>query len=312
MRRISLAFALVLPACVAPTDPSGGDQVGSLTAEVRVCADGEIVEGIDVSKWQGHIDWDPVADAGIRFAFIRVNHGLADVDEQFDANWSEARRVGILRGAYQYFQPNDDATAQAQLLLSLMGELQPDDMPPVLDVEEADGESAASIQQKIHQWSDVVEAAIGRKPIIYTAKYFWQDGVGAPADFVDQPLWVANYGVDCPLIADPWPRWDFWQYSSTGSIPGISGNVDRDHWNGSYAGLVDFAMGVDPTDPTDPTDPGPTDPGPTDPGPTDPGPTDPGPGNPDAIGGCSSGGGASAMPLLLAIGLLAWRRERRA
>ncbi len=315
MRRISLAFALLLPACVGPADPSDGAEVGSLTAEVRVCADAETVEGIDVSKWQGHIDWDPVADAGIRFAFIRVNHGLADVDERFTENWSEARRVGILRGAYQYFQPNEDATEQAQLMLSLMGTLEPDDLPPVLDVEEADGETAASITQKIHEWSDVVEAAIGRKPIIYTAKYFWQDSVGAPADFLDHPLWVANYGADCPLMADPWPRWSFWQYTSTGALPGISTNIDRDHWNGTYAELVDFATGVDPTDPTDPTDPGPTDPGPTDPGPTDPGPTDPGPGNPgDAIGGCAAGGGGSGAvaPLILGLGLFVRRRRRSA
>jgi hypothetical protein len=77
--------------------------------------------------------------------------------------------------------------------------------------------------------------------MIYTPKYFWQDGVGAPADFVDYPLWIANYGVECPLIADPWPRWDFWQYTSSGDVAGVSGNVDRNVFNGTYEDLLAFA-----------------------------------------------------------------------
>jgi lysozyme len=268
---------LLLASCAEPAPP-----VGQAESEIRVCADGPVVEGIDVSKWQGEIDWDAVAGAGIRFAFIRTNHGLGILDEWYDFNWSEARRVGIRRGTYQYFAPDEDVIAQADLLLERMGPLEDGDLPPVLDVEEDGGRTAEQIVSAIHVWSDRVEAVLGVRPIIYTAKYFWQDQVGAPDDFLDHPLWVANYGVTCPLMADPWQRWDFWQYTSTGSVAGISGNVDRDHWNGTEEQLEAFAW--------HPLDPDPPEPDPE----ADP----PGDGTPDgdddddpsaAVGGCSAG-----------------------
>lgn len=289
--------AIWLLGCLAP-EPT----VAERDYEVRVCADGPVVEGIDVSKWQATIDWDPLADAGIRYAFIRTNHGLGIIDEKFDYNWAEARRVGILRGAYQYFAPEEDPIEQAELLLDMMGTLELDDLPPVLDVEESGGRSPTEIQAAIHIWMDHVEAAIGRKPIIYTAKYFWQDGVGAPDDFLDHPLWVANYQVDCPLIAEPWERWSFWQYSSTGSLPGVTTAIDRNHWNGTYEELVDFAIGADP----DP-DPRPNPPiGPR----VDPvGPEDAE--EPVAGGGCSAGGEPAAGAILLAALAVLGRRRTR-
>jgi lysozyme len=287
-------------ACALGDSPT----LGSLESEIRICADGPVVEGIDVSKWQAGIDWNLVADDGIRFAIIRVNHGLDDIDERFAYNWAEARRVGVIRGAYQYFLPDEDPIEQAELLLSLMGPLEPDDLPPVIDVEEAAGQSPETIRQAIHLWSDTVEAAIGRKPFIYTAKYFWQDGVGAPDDFLDHPLWVANYNVDCPLIADPWPRWNIWQYTSTGRVDGVTGNVDRDHFNGTYEELIDFALGLPDPDPEPDPDPDP-EPEP-DPDP-EPDPTDPA-----APAACSAGSsGGAAVPLLLALALLGKRRRTR-
>ncbi len=238
MHRCALLVLVVTSGCVQePFD------TGSQADPVRVCPDGPTVEGIDVSKWQGAIDWDAVAASGVRYAFIRVNHGLDDIDEQFTYNWSEARRVGITRGAYQYFLPGEDAGEQAQLLLDLMGPLEEGDLPPVLDVEEADGDTPEEIRNDIHVWMEQVEETIGMKPVIYTAKYFWQDGVGMPSDFLAHPLWVANYEVDCPLIADPWSRWNFWQYTSSGSVSGISGNVDRDVFNGTEDDLSSLTLG---------------------------------------------------------------------
>ena len=143
---------------------SEDDLVDSRSLGVRVCADGPVVEGIDVSKWQGNIDWDSVANDGVMYALIRTNHGLDDLDEKYDYNWSEARRVGVLRGTYQYFLPSEDAVAQAQLLLDRMGPLQDDDLPPVLDVEEADGQPPEVIAEKIQMWMDHVEAALDVKP----------------------------------------------------------------------------------------------------------------------------------------------------
>src|SRR6266545_2185857 len=110
-----------------------GDPAGELAQAAMVCAKGATVPGIDVSKWQGTIDWSAVASSGVVFAFIRVNHGLDDIDEEFAASWSGARRAGVVRGAYQYFLPDEDAVAQADLFLARMGPLEPGDLPPVLD-----------------------------------------------------------------------------------------------------------------------------------------------------------------------------------
>jgi len=307
MRRLLGVVLAGLCATACVTDPAD-DEVGQSEQYVRVCADGPTVAGIDVSKWQGQIDWDAVAADGIEFAFIRVSHGLEIYDEWFEYNWAEAKRVGIIRGVYQYFAPSQDARAQAQFLLDNMGPLEVGDLPPVIDVEQSDGESPATIMTKLHDWSDEVETALGVKPFIYTAKYFWQDGVGAPSDFVDHPLWVANYGVDCPLIADPWPRWTVWQYTSSGSVSGISGNVDRNEFNGTMDDLLALTKQDEAQpDPIPVPDPDPS----PDPKP-DPQPnSDPGTNPPAITSGCSTtGGNAGTMAALALIGLVALRRRR--
>ncbi|HTE49781.1 MAG TPA: GH25 family lysozyme [Kofleriaceae bacterium] len=232
-----LALALVVAAgagCVS-------DSLGELDLAATVCADGPTVRGIDVSKWQGAIDWDQVAGGGIDFAFIRVNHGLDDIDERFDFNWAEARRLGILRGAYQYFLPDQDAVAQADLFLDRMGALDQGDLPPVLDVENTGGGmSAAAIAERVGQWMARVEPVLGMKPIIYTGKYFWQDNV-VSGDFADHPLWIAYWDVTCPDLPSPWGDWVFHQTSDSGSVAGISGAVDTDLFNGTIDDLK--AMG---------------------------------------------------------------------
>lgn len=213
----------------------------------QVCADGPVVEGIDVSYWQGTIDWDAVAADGIEFAVIRVSHGLGTYDTQFTRNWSEARRVGVRRGVYQYFDAHDDPAAQARLLLDEMGPLQDGDLPPVLDVEQGDNEGIepAEMVADITTWMEVVEGELGVVPMIYAGAYGWSY-LTDDADFTDHPLWTANWVDDCPLVANPWEDWAFWQYSATGSVAGISGDVDRDRFNGDASALDAWAW--HPTD----------------------------------------------------------------
>ncbi len=237
--RVGTALLATLWGCSPPEAPSVGEAPRTAFAWDVVCADGETIDGIDVSYWQGSIDWDAVANTSVEFAFIRVADGLYE-DTQYDTNWSRAREVGIVRGTYQYFRPGTDPQDQAELLLDRMGELQDGDLPPVLDVETSDGYSQSHVQSAIQQWMDVVEPAIGRQPIIYTGLYTWNDDVGS-CDFSDYPLWIAQYEVSCPDIPDCWDRWDFWQTSSSGSVSGISGNVDTNLFNGDLDDLLDFA-----------------------------------------------------------------------
>ncbi len=205
------------------------------------CDTGPTVKGVDVSYYQGTIDWTAAHADGVEFAFIRVSDGTTFLDPSFATYWADSRTAGILHGAYQFFRPNEDPIAQADLLLSTMGPLKPDDLPPVIDVEATGNLSASGVAAAVKAWVDHVTQAIGRAPIIYTGFYFWRDSVGAP-DMTTSPLWHAQYTTaSCPTIAPPWNDWTFWQYTDAGTIAGITqGGVDVDRFNGSLADLQAF------------------------------------------------------------------------
>ncbi|HRI68349.1 MAG TPA: GH25 family lysozyme [Polyangium sp.] len=221
-------------------DSVESESIGETEEAFTVCAKGVTVEGIDVSVWQGAVNWQSVKNSGIEFGISRVSYGTS-VDSWFDDNWNGMKSVGMVRGAYQYFLPQQDAIAQANVMLNAIGQLGKGDLPPVVDVEETGGQSKATIVSKLKQWCQHVEAATGKKPIIYTGKYFWQDNV-ASYDFGGYPLWIPNYSYNCPNLPDNyWSDWLMFQYSSTGSVPGVSGNVDRNKFNGSLADLQAYA-----------------------------------------------------------------------
>jgi uncharacterized protein (TIGR03382 family) len=240
VKGINVAIALAFVAGCAAEDASE-PAVSLAEQEATVCGVGPTVKGIDVSIYQGTINWTAVAGDGVKFAFIRTSDGLNTIDSKFESNWAGAKAAGIKRGAYQFFRPSQDALAQANLLLSKIGNtIGPDDMPPVIDVEASDGQSAATITAKVKTWINRVKSVTGRDPIIYTGFYFWRDSVGAP-DITSSPLWHAQYtSAACPNIAPPWESWAFWQFTSSGSVAGISGNVDVNRWNGDMASFVAF------------------------------------------------------------------------
>jgi lysozyme len=231
-------FAVLVLGALAACEPPA--ELAHVSQAATTCADGATLPGIDVSTYQGTIDWDKVKAAGIQYAFIRVSHGLVTLDDKFDRNWSEAKRVGILRGAYQYLEPSDNTDQQAQLLIDTMGALDATDLPPVLDMEKQDAMTGAQLSAMMDAWSAKVSAATGRKPILYTSPAFWTGIVGSPASSTQHKLWIANYGVTCPDVPAPWTRWDFWQKSAKGSISGITGDVDLDVFNGDAAALSQF------------------------------------------------------------------------
>jgi len=239
--RPGLLATLALLTVAAGCTPSGDAPFTRWDAEAVVCPSGATLDGIDVSYWQGEINWSQVANDGVDFAFVRLGDGLF-FDPEFHDNWQSAKAEGIVVGAYQYFRPGTDPEDQANLLLQEMGALQAGDLPPVLDVEDDDGYPANHVVQAIHDWMAVVEPAIGREPIIYTSKYMWQSVAGDSYDFTDYPLWAANWYVNCPDIPTPWNDWVFWQTSATGSVSGISGDVDLDVFNGDMNDLLAFAV----------------------------------------------------------------------
>jgi lysozyme len=215
------------------------ENVGEVASAAVVCPEDDELEGIDVSYYQGQPDWSAVAGGGIEFAITRVNHGDF-MDPEFGTNWNAIRDVGMIRGAYQYFDPGGDPEEQAMVFIEEVGVLGPGDLPGVIDVEATDGLSAEAVAANVSTWLDLVEAGTGRKPIIYTGSYFWDDNVQTDA-FNGHPLWIAHYTNSCPNLPTVWGNWTMWQYSSTGSIPGISGNVDTNVFNGNVEELHDLA-----------------------------------------------------------------------
>jgi lysozyme len=240
-RELLLVYLGVVAGC-ASTPDKAEQCLGQGAFELRVCAAGATVEGIDVSYYQGTVDWAAVKRAGKVFAFARVSDGTAHPDSQFARNWPAMKTAGIIRGVYQFFRASVDPTAQANLLLSKLqaaGGLQPGDLPPVIDIETADGQSNATVVARMRTWLTRLEQAVGRKPLIYTAAMM-SSVLGN--NFSSYPLWVANYTTQCPLMPSDWTSWKFWQKSSTGSVGGISGNVDLDVFNGTLSDLRAFAI----------------------------------------------------------------------
>jgi GH25 family lysozyme M1 (1,4-beta-N-acetylmuramidase) len=220
------------------TSGSSGSSGGSHDGDWSACGEDGTVDGIDVSYWQGSIDWGRVADDGIDFAIVRVADGFYE-DPDFETNYQGARNAGIVRGSYQFFRAGRDGGDQADLLLRKLGSLDAEDIPPVLDIETTDGYSTSHVADEMVAWLDTVERATGRVPIIYTSPGLWPSMVGS-ADFSDYHLWVAHWTTGCPTLPSGWDHWAFWQTSSSGSIDGISGNVDTDLFNGDYQDLLDW------------------------------------------------------------------------
>ncbi|MFP5288949.1 MAG: glycoside hydrolase family 25 protein [Thermoanaerobaculia bacterium] len=201
----------------------------------------DTVQGIDVSHFQGVVDWQKVAQAGMSFAFAKATEGITYTDPQFAANWAGIRAAGLLRGAYHFFEANDDATAQAQHFLAMV-QLAAGDLPPVLDVETTAGVSTEQIWSGVSTWLQVVEQATGRRPILYTAPGFWNAHQPDLA-LTRYPLWLADYAAQ-PVLPDGWTSWLFWQHSQTGSVAGVTGAVDLDLFNGTLEQLHELSQGT--------------------------------------------------------------------
>lgn len=197
------------------------------------------IQGIDVSHHQNTIDWKQVGATPARFAFIKALEGITSFDSQFQANWAGAQAAGLLRGAYHFYHPSDDPAEQADAFLSIY-QPSPGDLPPALDVEISDGQSAGTIVQGIEVWLSKVEAKVGVAPILYTDPSFWKSL--ETQRFGAYPLWIADYGVSSPVVPAGWTGWTFWQFSETGSVSGITGAVDLNHFQGSLEDLQRMAI----------------------------------------------------------------------
>lgn len=205
------------------------------------------LEGIDVSHYQGTIDWTQVPGSGRRFVIMQATVGETYVDPTYATNHVGARAVGLPVTAYHYAWPLDlpnDAVIQADWFAQNAA-LLPGDLIPALDLEQTGGLSTTALQAWVGAWLGEVYARLGVRPMIYTSPSFWANSMGDTSMFADQGfavLWVAHWFTSSPTIpGNNWGGhgWTFWQYSNCGAVAGISGCVDLDRYNGSdLAGMT--------------------------------------------------------------------------
>jgi lysozyme len=231
---VSLLLALVLAGCSGSlktdfegdTDPHNG---------VRR-AYSMPVQGIDISKYQGDVDWNRVRRAGIKFAYMKVSEGGDHVDERFYRNWEASARAGVARGVYHFMYWCRTASEQAVWFSQAV----PHDrtqLPPVLDLEWNHASVTcpnkvprAEALAEIHKMLEIMEYHTGKKPVIYTDITFHREVL--EGEFPGYEFWLRS------VAAEPHKRysgrsWSFWQYTATGRVPGVKGNVDRNVFNGS-------------------------------------------------------------------------------
>lgn len=242
---------------ISPEDEAAD---GSTLAEPRrVCPsnrnpDGSwvVVDGIDISDYK-YTDWDEVVrrNPNQKYAFARVSAGLVRLDSRFFIDWPAMKRVGLIRGAYQYFKPSQSAVAQADLFLRRMqeeGGLEPEDFPPVFDLETTNDMPIPTVLCRARIWLARVERATKRLPLIYTSA---QHNAILPAELRRYPLWVANYVATpsrtCPRMPDAWPKWDLWQWSESATVSGVYTNANRDDDAGGSIAMLDGGGGPAPS-----------------------------------------------------------------
>jgi lysozyme len=204
-----------------------------------------IVPGIDVSRYQGAVNWRAVADAGFRFAIVRATLWDVKLDETFETNWAGARANGLLVSAYNVIKPDVPAATQIDFFAqALVGHNW--DLPPVLDIERDDGQTPQQITQCARESLCLSEQRFGRKPIVYTAQWFWDKFVLPSSEWAQYDLWVASYGAAEVSLPAAWSNWKIWQYSGNGHAPGIAGEVDLNWFNGSYDDLLKYCQAEAP------------------------------------------------------------------
>jgi lysozyme len=223
------------PVKPAPTPAKPAPAPSGVRRVVR--HNGTRARGIDVSEFQGTIDWAQVKSAGMSFAIARVSDGLGHQDPTFERNWSEMKAHGLVRGVYQFFRPEENATQQADALVAKVGKLEAGDLPPVLDVEVTDGVSGSRIGDQIATWAAEIRKKTGLTPMVYTAPGFW-NGLGVTAS--KDTLWVADWGVSTPTAPRGWSDWEFWQFADDTHVAGIGGAVDGDEFHGTVDDLKAF------------------------------------------------------------------------
>ncbi len=207
------------------------------SAQAQPASTQNYLQGIDVSHYQGLVNWRQVKEAGYSFAIAKATGGTRFVDSQFHNNWQGMREAGLVRGAYHFFHADEDPIAQAEHFIQTVSTLRLNDLPPIIDIEVTENVPTPTIVSRALVWAKYVEEKLGKKPMVYSSLSFYNTYLAT--DFISYHLWVAEYNnrIEEPRVDR---SWEMWQHSQTGSVPGINGNVDLDFFNGNMIKLRAF------------------------------------------------------------------------
>ncbi|WP_322969321.1 GH25 family lysozyme [Faecalibacter sp. LW9] len=197
--------------------------------------------GLDISQYQGDIDWAQMKTIydiyPINFVFIRSTMGGFNTDKKFDENWEGAKQNDFIRGAYHFYRPDENSTAQAQNFIRNVN-LKSGDLPPVLDIETMPRtQSMERLIEGLKNWCSIIEDHYGIQPIIYTSDKYFENFLRP--HFEGYIIWIANYNF---FVEDMKSHWNFWQFTEKAQIKGTSYKVDVNIYNGTVDGLKNLTL----------------------------------------------------------------------
>jgi len=219
---------------------------GSLVAAQPAHAD--VVYGMDVSSYQGNVNWSGAYANGARFAYIKATEGTSYTNPYFAQQYNGSYNVGMIRGSYHFAHPNSSSGAtQADYFIAHGGGWSGDGktLPGALDIEynpsgsECYGLSQSSMVSWVASFSNEYHAREGVYPVIYTTTDWWTTCTGNSSAFAStNPLWIARYSSSAGTLPAGWGYYTFWQNADSGTFPG-----DQDRFNGAYSQLQKIANG---------------------------------------------------------------------
>lgn len=207
------------------------------TKSYGICIpEGHEIFGIDISHYQGSIDWEALKngspdDSPVSFIYMKATEGSDHKDRMFDRNWTKALEHGFTRGAYHYFSLHSSGLAQAEMFIKNV-KLEKGDLPPMVDVEEEPKDKREFLQE-LKIFIAKIEKHYGTKPIVYSGKKYKERHLN-DRYFDRYPTWIAHYYVDSLDVEN---NWTFWQCSDKGRLPGIRHKVDINVFNGDSGKL---------------------------------------------------------------------------
>jgi len=189
--------------------------------------------GIDVSHYQGRINWRNVSfDKHSSYVYIKATENSSLVDDMYYTNLREARAAGIPVGSYHFFSPSASPMTQLLNFTRTVPSLREQDLVPMVDVEARGKCSIDEFRERLLQFLIGIEERYGVKPIIYTGTNFYNKYL---CGYFDEYLYmIARYAEDIPEL-NGHPKFAIWQYSSKGQVAGIRGNVDLSRFVDNYS-----------------------------------------------------------------------------